>query len=77
MKKDYEKSTAYFLKALGVYPNFSEAMYYLGIAYARLDQKDKAFTNIFMAKHMFDKEGKIEYRDKANQFLQEIGRAHV
>lgn len=72
MKKDYEKSTAYFLKALGVYPNFSEAMYYLGIAYARLDQKDKAFTNIFMAKHMFDKEGKIEYRDKANQFLQAL-----
>lgn len=76
MLKNYQKARTYFQNALGVYPDFGEAMYYLGMSYHKLGYQEDAFINIFIARYIFEEEMKIEYKNKADQALKLLRKSY-
>jgi tetratricopeptide (TPR) repeat protein len=74
--EDFKNAKENFKEAVKEYPNFGEAMYYLGLSCFELGQSQEAFINIFAARYTFDKENKIDYRSKAEESLKSLAQKY-
>ena len=72
MSKEYSDAARYLSKALDVYPDFGEAMYYLGLSNYKQGKKEFAFLNVFNAKYIFEKKNNAELKRQANEFLENL-----
>ena len=71
-QKAYPEAISNLEEALEVYPDFSEAYYYLGRSLQALGQKEQAYINIIIAKYLFQDESKLTSYQKANSILVSI-----
>ncbi|MCQ9205065.1 MAG: tetratricopeptide repeat protein [Omnitrophica bacterium] len=69
MTKYYPEASEYFSKALALYPDFAEALYYLGVINNERGEQEFAFLNLFKARYLFDKKSNTKYSREAEHFL--------
>lgn len=74
LDNNYLRAQDAFEDALGVHREFPEAIYYLGRTLLEEGEPNRAFFNIFTARHMFKTEGKLDYMKKADADLKQISR---
>ncbi|MFH1876052.1 MAG: tetratricopeptide repeat protein [Candidatus Omnitrophota bacterium] len=72
MQYDYARAVDYLSMALEVYPDFGEAMYYLGRAYDALDRGQEALVTITKARNVFARKGQVTYAQKCGEILADL-----
>jgi len=70
--EDYKKAIDYLGRALKVYPDFSQALFYLGLAYDKTGDSVNAFLNLFQARYLFEKEGLRDLQSQSEDLLKAV-----
>ncbi|MCM8830654.1 MAG: tetratricopeptide repeat protein [Candidatus Omnitrophica bacterium] len=69
---DYIKAKEYFLKAIEIYPDFGQALYYLGYCNDILGEGQEALINIIKAKNAFSRNNQSEFYQKASEAIEAL-----
>jgi tetratricopeptide (TPR) repeat protein len=72
MQYDYQAASGYLLRALDLYPEFGEAMYYLARCYDQLGRGQEALVTITKARNVFQRKGQVEYAEKCGNILLDL-----
>ncbi len=77
LNTDYRQAQEYFLKALSIYPDFGEPLYYLGKCYDFKGQAEDAFLSVIKAKNIFARKNQRDFYNKAVEFLSDLEKRYV
>ncbi|MCM8786549.1 MAG: tetratricopeptide repeat protein [Candidatus Omnitrophica bacterium] len=69
---EYNKAKEYFLKAIEIYPDFGEALYYLGYCYDVVGEGEPALINIIKAKNAFSRNNQSQLYQKACEAIESL-----
>lgn len=74
---NYQQARQYFGKAVGVYPDFAEAYFYLGKVSQKLNNPENTYLNFFKANYLFSKKNNGYYTEIASKKLNNLQNSHT